>query len=286
MSANATVEIAPAKLNLALRVGALRPDGYHPLESLMVALSAPVDRVSVRVAVERRVTCPGVAERDNLAWKALEVLAEATGHPLELDVTIDKEIPSGAGLGGGSSDAAAVMRAARRIHDLTVSDDELEVLAAAVGSDVPFFIRGGAQWARGRGEMLEGTTMPEFHAVVCWRGPPLATPSVYARFDELPAPEAHPSDPPPLNAALDLARWARNDLWPAALDLRPDLRALSEAIATAGAARALLCGSGAAVCGLFADRSAAEAGVREMSQDARAWLSGPYGEVESRHDQP
>lgn len=267
--------VARAKLNLALRVGPLRDDGYHPLESLMVELTDPHDRLTIRRSEERRVVCPEIPERDNLAWSALDALERAVGRPLPVRVDIAKEIPSGAGLGGGSSDAAAVLRATRQIHDLGLTDADLESVAAAVGSDVPFFIRGGAQWARGRGEALSPAPAPRFHAVVCFRGPPLATPAVYARFDALDPPGAPPATDPPRDDPAAMARWVHNDLWPPARDLRPDLADLAADLERAGAAAVLLCGSGAAMCGLFSDEASARRARSVMSRGAAAWLAGP-----------
>ena len=275
MSGRAIALEARAKLNLALRVGPVRPDGYHPVESLMVELSAPADRLTVAPAPRRAVICPGVPERDNLASRALDALAEATGARLALEVRITKEIPAGAGLGGGSSDAAATLLAAREVAGLSVSDAELERIGATVGSDVPFFIRGGAQWARGRGELLEVAPAPAFHALVCFQGPPLSTASVYARFDEIGAAAGPLAGPPPLDDPAAVGRWAQNDLWPAARDLRPDLANLAKALEDAGAVAPLLCGSGAAVCGLFADPQAAASAAERVSRQAAVWPAGP-----------
>ena len=105
------VERAPAKLNLALHVGPVDPDGYHPVRTLMVELDGLHDTVTVRRSAARRVDCPGLDGPANLAWRALDALEARTGVPLPLHVVIDKRIPSPAGLGGGSSDAAATLRA-------------------------------------------------------------------------------------------------------------------------------------------------------------------------------
>jgi 4-diphosphocytidyl-2-C-methyl-D-erythritol kinase len=275
---DSVTSVARAKLNLALRVGPRRGDGYHPLESLMVELSEPHDTVEVRMADRRRIICPGVAERENLIWSAVDALAAAAGEPLPLEVRVDKRVPMGAGLGGGSSDAAAALRAARELRGLNLSDDDLETIGSQVGSDVPFFIRGGAQWAAGRGEDLTPTEMPRFHALVCFAGPPLGTPSVYSRFDALDPPRPRAVVPVPLDDPGALAAWAHNDLWAPARDLRPDLAALASALEEAGAAASLLCGSGAAMCGLFADEGAARRGGDLMSRRASVWLAAPAPE--------
>ena len=110
---------APPKVNLRLLVGPVRADGYHPLRSLMVALDGPADRVTVTRAAERAVRCPGIDGPANLAWTALDALEAEVGEPLPpLAVDIDKVLPSQAGVGGGSSDAAAVLRGANELLGL------------------------------------------------------------------------------------------------------------------------------------------------------------------------
>ena len=246
---------APAKINLVLDVDPLGADGYHPIRSLMAELPDIYDTVTVTQSDRRSVTCAGVAERDNLAWRALDALERHIGQPLPLAVVIEKQIPSETGLGGGSSDAAATLKAARTLLWLPLSDDELEQIGAHVGSDVPFFIRGGVQWATGRGERLQpGTTEPCW-AVVVREDVGLSTARVYEHFDRL----------PPL-PRVELAsrefnplREARNDLWQAARSLVPGLGGVAEVLRSAGASRVLLCGSGSSVAGLVADASSAEA---------------------------
>ena len=149
------VTLAPAKVNLVLRVGPTRPDGYHELLTLMVQLDLAD---GIEVAVSSRpggVTCrvPGRPELDgpsNLAARAAALVKERLGRPEAIAIRIDKRIPVTAGLGGGSSDAAAVIRAlarAFRIRDRAA----LAEIALAIGSDVPFFLGREAAWARGRG---------------------------------------------------------------------------------------------------------------------------------------
>jgi len=259
---------APPKVNLRLLVGPVRADGYHPLRSLMVALDGPADCVTVARAAERAVRCPGIDGPANLAWTALDALEAEVGEPLPpLAVDIDKVLPSQAGVGGGSSDAAAVLRGANELLGLGLLPERLERAAAAVGSDVPFFIRGGAQWATGRGEILEPASAPAFECVIVAPGVGLSTAAVYAAFDSLAAPEADTAGAPPLHAA-GLGGWCRNDLWPAARTLAPDLALLSDALERAGASPALLCGSGSAFCGVSATAAEADAIAEQMINDA------------------
>lgn len=255
--------LAPAKLNLRLLVGSLGEDGYHPVRTLMVALDGLADRVTAEVAEARAVACPGVEERSNLAWIAIDALEEEVGRPLPVRLSIDKAIPSEAGLGGGSSDAAAALVAVDRLHGLGLSEADLERVAARVGSDVPFFIRGGAQWGEGRGERLRPGRAPAFAAVLLRERAGLPTAAVYRAFDRLgpPAPAGEEAVPTDVGG---LAGWVRNDLWPAALALRPGLGRDARALRAAGARAVVLCGSGSCVAGLFADTEAARTAARAL----------------------
>lgn len=249
---------APAKLNLCLRVGPVREDGYHPLASLMVALDGLSDTVAVRRAGRREVDCPGIDGPANLAWRALDALEAEAGEPLPpLAVRITKRIPSEAGLGGGSSDAAAVLVAARDLLDLPVDAAGLERAAARVGSDVPFLVRGGAQWATGRGERLTPVAAPEdLWAVVVPPVTGLSTPRVYRAFDRVARPSDPPAAPPP---GPWTAGWAVNDLWPAALACAPALGAVARRLWRLRPRAVILCGSGGAMAALFDDGDAAAA---------------------------
>lgn len=242
---------APAKINLRLLVGPVGADGYHPITSLMVALDGLADTVTVAPAQTRRVECPGVAERENLAWAALDRLEDAVGRALPCAVSIDKRIPAQAGLGGGSSDAAATLHGANHVFGLGLTLQELELIGATVGSDVAFFIRGGAQWARGRGEILTPAMSPAFAALIVKPDVGLSTPAVYRAFDALDMPEPAGSNAIPHDFA-GLLDWMRNDLWPAACVCAPELAELARRLADeVGAPGVLLCGSGSAMAAIF-----------------------------------
>ena len=247
---------APAKLNLRLLVGPLQSDGYHPIRSLMVALDGLADTVTLTVGPERVVHCTGLANEANLAWRALDALETVVGRPLPCVVEIDKHIPTQAGLGGGSSDAAATLVGANRLFELGLDAGALEVVAARVGSDVPFFIRGGAQWAEGRGERLTPAPMPSFTAVIVTPPFGLSTADVYRAFDNLPTPVPDDRTHPPV-AMPALATWVRNDLLHAAASLRPELEDVTTDLRGCRARSTLLCGSGSAIAGLFDDAVAA-----------------------------
>lgn len=256
--------LAPAKLNLRLLVGPLGADGYHPVTTLMVALDGLADSVHLARAPGRSVSCAGAEGPDNLAWRALDALEEAVARPLPpLAVRIEKRIPAQAGLGGGSSDAAAVLVGADRLLGLGLGADALEAIAARVGSDVPFMVRGAVQWGEGRGERLRPGAVPPFAALLVRPDAGLATPAVYRAFDRLPPPPpAGPAVAPDGFGAL--CAWVRNDLWPAALGLRPGLARVARDLAAAGATGVVMSGSGSCVAGLFPDREAAAGGEARL----------------------
>ncbi len=262
--ADRLVIAAPAKLNLVLRVGAAAADGYHPLASLMVALTGLEDEVRIAVGDERTLVCPGgPGGPANLAWRAIDVLEDACGRALPARIEIVKRVPMQAGLGGGSSDAAAVLVGLDALYRLGLSLAELEQLAAGLGSDVPFFVRGGAQWATGRGERLTPQPLPaDLWAVICGPVAPLSTAAVYGAFDQLGG--APPLDPNPPIGPWARGGWVANDLWPAARGLAPELAAAADDLARLGAHAVLLCGSGGALAGLWTSRPAADAAASRL----------------------
>jgi len=147
--------LAPAKINWTLEVLGRREDGYHEIRSLMQTIDL-CDDVSVERADELRLEVTGnhEASEEDLALKAARLLAERTGRPLPALIRIEKRIPVAAGLGGGSSDAAAVLRCLDRLYDLKLSQEELAEIAAGAGSDAPFFVIGGTALVEGRGERV------------------------------------------------------------------------------------------------------------------------------------
>ncbi len=258
---NESIDIhAPAKINLCLRVGARRPDGYHPIASMMVALDGLGDDITVTRAAGRSLTCPGGPEgHENLAWRAVDLLEAHTGTPLPVAIDIAKRIPMQAGLGGGSSDAAAVLVAVNRLYGLGYGPQVLEEIAAELGSDVPFFIRGGTQWATGRGEILTPVHPPEdLWVAICGPVAPLSTAEVYREFDR--ANPDHQLDESLPSGRWRSGDWVRNDLTAAAISLAPELADVGEHLMAHGAHQVVLCGSGGAIAGLYTEeRTAREA---------------------------
>lgn len=160
---------APAKLNLMLRVLGRRPDGYHRLQTVFQFIDR-VDRLFYEPRTDglvRRVShVPGVPAEADLVVRAAELLKERTGCPLGADIWVDKQLPMGGGLGGGSSDAATTLVALNRLWGTGLSERELMRLGLALGADVPVFVRGLAAWGEGVGEDLAPLDLPEFWYLV------------------------------------------------------------------------------------------------------------------------
>jgi 4-diphosphocytidyl-2-C-methyl-D-erythritol kinase len=252
---------APAKLTLTLRVLGTLPDGFHELEALTVSLDAPADTLTISRTADAlttvSVTGPagdGVpADGTNLVVRAAErVLPAGT----RLAIGLHKDIPAGAGLGGGSSDAAAVLRYC--VDEIGTDAATAEETAAALGSDIPFCLHGGPAWMRGRGERLEPVALPQ-PVVVVVAVPPfrLATPDVYRAWDDLGGPRGRSVAPPAALAGL-VDRLA-NDLEPAAERVAPELAEFRAAFEAAAGAPAMLAGSGSACWIPFPDPGDAQA---------------------------
>jgi 4-diphosphocytidyl-2-C-methyl-D-erythritol kinase len=258
-----------AKLTLSLRVLGLRPDGYHELDALTVSVSEPHDELTVALCgdgvsleLSGRAATGVATGRDNLALRAADALlaiVDDERRPSGVQVAIRKEIPAGAGLGGGSADAAAVLVALDRLLQIGLSTDEIEAIAAGLGSDVPFCVRGGAARMRGRGERIDAATIPPLRVLVAVPPFSIATPAVYRAWDELGGPISTRVVPGP-SGVCDLA----NDLEPAAERVEPRLATFRARLeATVGAA-AILAGSGSACAVLYEpDDEAGAAAARD-----------------------
>lgn len=265
--------LAPAKVNLTLRVLGRRPDGFHELSSLFAPISL-ADRLLVRVGGKRiRVRVPGRPELetpDNLCAKAALAFAAETGLPAGVDVVLEKRIPVAAGLGGGSTDAAAVLRCLARAHGLRAGDPRVARAALAVGSDVPFFLRAVPALARGRGETLgPAPLLPDLHLLVVKPPFGVSAGEAYGTLARLRAEGALPPGrdrrlPPSLPDMSAVARALHNDLEAAVLRLHPELDELRHRLRRAGAGGVLMSGSGSCVFGLFPDAAAARAAGRRL----------------------
>jgi 4-diphosphocytidyl-2-C-methyl-D-erythritol kinase len=263
---DAVLERAPAKINLVLRVGPRRADGYHEVVSLMARVDV-ADTLTVAPADRTVVECPGLEGGDTLVTRALTAFLEAVGPeraPGGFHAVIAKRIPAGAGLGGGSSDAAASLRAANRLCGGPLGAAALSAVAATIGSDVPFFLGPAIAIARGRGEQVApGPQLPPVGVVLAHPGRPLATRDVYEAYRAA-GPAAALDLPDPVPSLAVLASLVANDLGPVAERLEPACRALRLELTARGAAAACVTGSGSAVFGLFSDLAAATVAAENL----------------------
>lgn len=251
---------APAKINLCLGVGEVRPDGYHPLATVYQAV-ALYDEVVLRPARQTELTVSGdgvdvsavPTGEHNLARRAVRLLGRHHGRELPAAMHIRKRIPVAGGLAGGSTDAAAALVGADALFDLRTPRHELLLLAAQLGSDVPFCLVGGTAMGSGRGELVTPVmTRGEYWWVIVPDLSGLSTPAVYAEFDRLHEglPVHEPEVADELLAALRAGDPGRlgaalsNDLQPASLSFRPDLEELLRAGVENSACGALVSGSG------------------------------------------
>jgi 4-diphosphocytidyl-2-C-methyl-D-erythritol kinase len=257
----------PAKVNLQLAVGPVRPDGYHGVVTVYQAVSL-YDEVTVRPAERTRVVVSGEDAASvptgptNLASKAVTALGRATGQRgasrPAVQIEIRKRIPVAAGLAGGSADAAATLVACNELWRTGLTQQELSEVAARLGSDVPFALVGGTAVGRGRGELLTAALVAgSYHWAMAFASGGLPTPEVYATCDRLRAARSvdgaevpEPQLSGPLMAALRSGNPAAvgpelaNDLQPAAISLRPELRRALTAGREHGAVGVMVSGSG------------------------------------------
>lgn len=266
---------AYAKLNLTLDILRRREDGYHDLQMVMQTISLH-DDVTVTLTDGDGITCrcgdiPG--DESNLAVKAARAFFAETGvQPRGLDIDIVKRIPAQAGMAGGSSDGAATLRALRKLLKPELLGDELERIAAKVGSDVPYCVRGGTALAEGRGERL--TTLrdaPRFHVVLCKPEFAISTPMLFSRVkvSEL---WSRPDTAGMLDAlrhgdAGGVASRVKNVFETVLPRDFAEVFAIKERLVRLGAEAAAMTGSGPTVFGLFQDESAAEAAFASLHGD-------------------
>lgn len=267
---------APAKLNRFLAVLGRRADGFHDLELVTTVLEGvpdledtlsaePAEVLSLEISGPQGGGLP--VDDSNLVLRAWRLLEAAAHRPLPAALRLEKRIPHGAGLGGGSSDAAAALRLGNRLFELGLDDASLLPLAARLGSDVPLFLLGGTVLGLGRGErVFPLRPVPLEPLLLVHPGLHVSTPSVYRALQEVgyPFPEALASQPdgapPP---------W-RNDLTGAALWVCPPLAEVREALSDSGG-DPLLCGSGSCWAARYADPEARDAAADRIVAARPAW---------------
>lgn len=275
---------APAKINLFLAVLGRRADGYHDLESLFVPVPGLADTLTITpgatgagcvVAPE----LPHTPPEKNLVFRAWSAYAQATGFAPDLDVRLTKRIPTGAGLGGGSSDAAALLRWLQaQAGKRALPQAELLRLATGIGADVPFFLQTGPAWARGIGAELTPVALDLSAFTLLLVLPPVhvSTAWAFAAWDDYAARAAAAGAPPRCLTTTAAAHKRRvslspvmvqNDFEAVVFPAHPDLRILKERLLQLGAASAAMSGSGAGLAGLFRESRLAHEAAEAMRSD-------------------
>jgi len=253
-----------SKVNLSLRILGLLPDGRHELATWFQAIDYG-DELELERSGPLSLECDDLElgpQEENLAWKAADLVRRRSGTSMGATIRLSKKVPYGAGLGGGSGDAAAVLVACNLLWDLGWAAEELEALGRDLGADVPFLIRGGAAWATGAGDKLEPCPGLDRSVQVLVATPPVAVPTgwAYRTWDEM---HPHPlqdgggmTNFPALHCqglfrSEELRGRLSNDFEDVVYPRFPEVERLRREIAEAGAAAALLSGSGSSVFGLF-----------------------------------
>ena len=270
---------APAKINLTLRVLGKRPDGYHELESIMQMLTL-ADLLTIESADELTFTCsdPALENEENLVVRAARLLQPRNAIPRGARIHLEKRIPAQAGLGGGSSDAAATLLALNQLWEIRLPLDELDGMARALGADVPFFLYTPTAIARGRGDDL--TPLPHetiCHVVLAKPHAGLSTAAVYAALRARPYHPQRPHPPLPETRAMATALMKGNvaavagalvnDLERPALTQLPELSRIRERMLQLGALSVLLCGSGSAMFGICPNAHIAQHAAIDLTND-------------------
>ena len=268
---NTTHWPAPAKLNLFLHVVGRREDGYHELQTLFQFLDLE-DRIGLAPRDDGRIRRvsdhPGIAEETDLVLRAARLLKDETGAGAGVDITVEKRIPVGGGLGGGSSDAATTLLALDRLWELGLGTERLAALGLRLGADVPVFVRGRAAWAEGVGERLEPVELETPWYLVIDPGCVVSTAAVFSHpaLTRNSAPLRirdflTPGPEPTLSLAAILAA-ARNDCEPVVRMLYPEVDEALRWLERFGDAR--MTGTGACVFASFAERDRAEQCLRSL----------------------
>ena len=283
-------EKAYAKLNISLDVGAKRDDGYHEMNMVMQTVSL-CDELTVAQTDDGRITARSnlrfiPSDERNLAVKAARVFFEAAGIEGQgLLLTLRKRIPVGAGMAGGSSDAAATLRALNAMYGGRFSVSQLETLAQQVGSDVAFCVAGGTALARGRGEILEPLPpLPDCRIVICKPEFSISTPELFRKLDSAPL-RHHPDTAGILEA---LARGELRAVCRRMYNVFEDVGdrrmrtvcQIKSRMLDFGALGSIMTGTGSAVFGIFTDEAAAKAACAAFAKDYRfACVAEPVGRL-------
>jgi 4-diphosphocytidyl-2-C-methyl-D-erythritol kinase len=288
---------APAKINLHLRVVGRRADGFHEVQTLLQTIDL-VDELRAGPAPAGTLEfCldPGGSVQsgdENLVVRAAHALRERAGIDDGANIELIKRIPVGAGLGGGSTDAAATLVLLDALWDLRFERETLEAIAAELGSDVPFFLESGLALATGRGEIVQPLPdLPVHTVLVCVPPIQVSTPDIYGKLHGVPwltsetsdatvdpftaGPEEHTEFTPPWNSL-------KNDLEPVVVESWPEVGRVVSALKAAGPLLAAVTGSGAAAFALFDDPEAAQVGAAGLEDHWNVYITSTTGRARGR----
>lgn len=290
-----TTEAAHAKINLCLDITARRENGYHEIDGVMQSISLadrlvvafePAGETGVELRVEGNSSVP--TDEKNLAVRAARLFLDSAGITGAVRIDLQKQIPMAGGLAGGSTDAAAVLRALNRLTCYPLTAEELATAGLRLGADVPFCLTGGTMRTQGIGEVLTPCALlPECHIVITRRGEGVSTPWAYGRLDELygsfaPGAARPDANLPALLGALEAGDLARvcagvyNLFEPVVSEARRDVTVLRERLLADGALTARMSGSGPCVFGIFNDAQKALFAVKDLTGiGAEAFLCRP-----------
>lgn len=304
--------LAPGKINVSLRVGPLREDGYHEVATLYLAVSlyeevtaSPREDGAITVSLSERSAFTEVQTQDpetgelvaaaiplderNLVYKAAAKLRERLGSTDGVDLTITKNVPVAGGMGGGSADAAAALVACSALWEAGLSKEQLAEIGAELGADVPFSILGGAAVGQGVGDELSPLlTRGELHLVIVPANTGLSTPSIYAKLDDMRAEAGVEADTPDLDPDLVravctadaelVASLMANDLQAPAVAMLPSLEDMMDIGLIEGALQGLVSGSGPTVVFLARNAEAAQQLATSLEERTEVWaipVTGP-----------
>jgi 4-diphosphocytidyl-2-C-methyl-D-erythritol kinase len=240
---------AYAKVNIGLKILNKREDGFHNLETTLATVNLcdllTMDEVDSGISVEAKDL--DIQPKDNLCYQAAEVFKKRYDITRGVKINLIKNIPVGGGLGGGSADAAAVLKGMARLFDMYIEDKELMELASEIGSDVPFFIKGGAAYARGRGDELKFFKLPHMRLVLYYPGYPVSTKWAYEEYDKMrltPEPDVDTISPGKKKKKLRKGFALENSFERVVFNRHPDLLDVKTGLLATGALFVSLSGSG------------------------------------------
>lgn len=271
---------SPAKINIYLKVLGLRPDGYHELDTLFYPVQGLYDTIRIEPGHDEHMfmRCPERPELEstsNLIYKAWKTFGQVTGYQPGMFVTLNKNIPMGGGLGGGSSNGATILRwLNENAGSKALGQEDLITLAAGLGADVPFFLMDGPARARGIGELLESSdiSLSGYTLVLAMPDLQVNTPWAFKAWDER---QAQQTDKESLTTAANLTKNSspvsslvvENDLESIVFSQHPELRSIKEELMQHGAMAASMSGSGATIFGLFRQKQDAEKAAAHLEKN-------------------